>query len=164
MKPVTLLIADDHPVVREGLAKMIALHADLRLIGEARDGEEAVQKVGLLKPNVVLMDVRMAGLNGVEATRQIRAQFPLTEVIVLSNYDEDRYIFEALRAGAKSYLLKDVSVDRLADAIRRVARGEATLDSALVGRVVGELQHLQRRANNPRSGSPAANWKCCSAS
>ncbi len=106
MARISLLIVDDHPVIREGLRKMTALSPDLEVVGEAGDGQQALEKVQALRPNVVLMDVRMSGMDGVEATRRIRTEFPATEVIILSNYDEDRYVFEALRAGAKSYLLK----------------------------------------------------------
>ena len=145
MTPIAILIADDHPVIREGLAKMLGLYDDLKVVGEAADGEEAIAKVRALHPRVVLMDVRMGGMDGVTATRVIREEEPETEVIVLSNYDEDHYVFEALRAGAKSYLLKDVSADRLADAIRTVAAGKSTLDPAVMDRVVNEFQHIQER-------------------
>ena len=139
---IRVLVADDHPVVREGLRKMISLTDDIEVVGEAVNGEDAVAKVEALSPHVVLMDLRMPGIDGVEATKRIRAGTPSAEVIVLSNYDEDRYIFDALRAGAKSYLLKDASPERLADAIRSVARGESTLDSGVMSRVVSEFRHM----------------------
>ena len=139
---IRVLVADDHPVVREGLRKMISLTDDIEVVGEAVNGEDAVAKVEALSPHVVLMDLRMPGIDGVEATKRIRAGTPSAEVIVLSNYDEDRYIFDALRAGAKSYLLKDASPERLADASRSVARGESTLDSGVMSRVVSEFRHM----------------------
>ena len=139
---IRVLVADDHPVVREGLRKMISLTDDIEVVGEAVNGEDAVAKVEALSPHVVLMDLRMPGIDGVEATKRIRAGTPSAEVIVLSNYNEDRYIFDALRAGAKSYLLKDASPERLADAIRSVARGESTLDSGVMSRVVSEFRHM----------------------
>jgi DNA-binding NarL/FixJ family response regulator len=142
---IRVLVADDHPVVREGLRKMISLTDDIEVVGEAADGEDAVAMVAAMRPHVVLMDVRMPGMDGVEATKQIRTDTPATEVIVLSNYDEDRYVFDALRAGAKSYLLKDASPERLADAIRSVARGESTLDSGVISRVVSEFQSMGTR-------------------
>lgn len=145
MSAITVLIVDDHPVVREGLVKMIGLYPDLEIVGEVSSGEEAVEEVRRLIPAVALMDVRMAGIGGVEATRRIRQQCPDTQVIVLSNYDEDRYVFDALRAGARGYLLKDVSADGLAEAIRAVARGESMLDSSLMNRVVSEFQQMQQR-------------------
>ena len=148
MARISLLIVDDHPVIREGLRKMTALSPDLEVVGEAGDGQQALEKVQALRPNVVLMDVRMSGMDGVEATRRIRTEFPATEVIILSNYDEDRYVFEALRAGAKSYLLKDVSPDRLAEAIRSVARGESALDSGVMSRLVSEFQSLSQRGQS----------------
>ncbi len=145
MSAISVLIVDDHPVVREGLVKMIGLYPDLKIVGEVSSGEEAVEEVRRLIPAVALMDVRMAGIGGVEATRRIRQQCPDTQVIVLSNYDEDRYVFDALRAGARGYLLKDVSADGLAEAIRAVARGESILDSSLMNRVVSEFQQMQQR-------------------
>ena len=148
MARISLLIVDDHPVIREGLRKMTALSPDLEVVGEAGDGQQALEKVQALRPNVVLMDVRMSGMDGVEATRRIRTEFPTTEVIILSSYDEDRYVFEALRAGAKSYLLKDVSPDRLAEAIRSVARGESALDSGVMSRLVSEFQSLSQRGQS----------------
>ena len=160
---IRVLVADDHPVVREGLRKMISLTDDIEVVGEAVNGEDAVAKVEALSPHVVLMDLRMPGdRRGGGDPKRIRAGTPSAEVIVLSNYDEDRYIFDALRAGAKSYLLKDASPERLADAIRSVARGESTLDSGVMSRVVSEFRHMgtgvgQRgeRLTAARAGDPA---------
>jgi len=149
MTKISVLVADDHPVVREGLGKIIGQFDDLELVGTATTGEDAVEKAAVLAPRVVLMDVRMGGMDGVEATRALRARCPRTEVIVLTNYDEDDYIFRALRAGAKGYLLKDVSADALADAVRTVARGESSLDGALVQRVLRRLQQGDARPAPP---------------
>lgn len=151
MTSITILIADDHPVVREGLARMIGLEDDLEIVGQASDGQEAIDKARALAPRIVLMDVRMAGMDGVEATRQLREVCPDSEVIVLSNYDEDRIVFDALRAGAKSYLLKDVSADRLAEAIRAVAAGKSAMDPAIMNRVVSEFRTLHKAAEGPSS-------------
>ena len=149
MTAITILIADDHPVVREGLARMIELEDDLEIVGQASDGQEAIDKARALGPRVVLMDVRMAGMGGAEATRVLRTACPDSHVIVLSNYDEDRVVFDALRAGAKSYLLKDVSADRLTEAIRIVAGGESALDPAMMDRVMNEFRNLQQPAETP---------------
>jgi NarL family two-component system response regulator LiaR len=149
MTLITILIADDHPVVREGLARMIELEDDMEIVGQASDGQEAIDKARVLSPRVVLMDVRMAGMGGVEATQLLRTVCPESDVIVLSNYDEDRVVFDALRAGAKSYLLKDVSADRLTEAIRIVARGEAALDPAMMDRVMNEFRSLQEHSELP---------------
>ena len=143
MSAITILVADDHPVVREGLAKIISMEPDLTIVGEAINGSDAIELAERLSPRVVLMDVRMDGLDGVEATRRIRQLCPHTEVIVLSNYDEEHFVLQAVRAvraGAKGYLLKDVPAARLTDAIRCVARGEATLDGPVVSRLVREFQ------------------------
>jgi NarL family two-component system response regulator LiaR len=149
MTLITILIADDHPVVREGLARMIELEDDMEIVGQASDGQEAIDKARVLSPRVVLMDVRMAGMGGVEATQLLRTACPESDVIVLSNYDEDRVVFDALRAGAKSYLLKDVSADRLTEAIRIVARGEAALNPAMMDRVMNEFRSLQEHSELP---------------
>ena len=151
MSAIRIVIVDDHAIVRQGLAKIIGLYDDLQLVGEAADGEEAIGVVKKCAPDVVLMDVRMRGMDGVEATRQICAQMPQTDVIVLSNYDEDHYIFEALQAGAKGYLLKDVAADRLASAVRAVAAGGSSLDGSLMDRVVTEFRHL-RTGSGPGPG------------
>ena len=140
MSAITILVVDDHPVVREGLAKIISMEPDLTIVGEAINGSDAIELAERLSPRVVLMDVRMDGLDGVEATRRIRQLCPHTEVIVLSNYDEEHFVLQAVRAGAKGYLLKDVPAARLTDAIRCVARGEATLDGPVVSRLVREFQ------------------------
>lgn len=149
MTSITILIADDHPVVREGLARMIELEEDMEIVGQASDGQEAIDKARVLSPRVVLMDVRMAGMGGVEATALLRTACPETDVIVLSNYDEDRVVFDALRAGAKSYLLKDVSADRLAEAIRIVAGGGSALDPVMMDRVMSEFRNLQEQPATP---------------
>ena len=149
MTPITVLIADDHPVVRQGLAQMIALYDDLKIVGQAGDGAEAVEQARALSPDVVLMDVRMSGMDGVEATQRIRTRQSSTEVIVLSNYDDDRYIFYALHAGARGYLLKDVSADQLAEAIRAVMRGESMLDRSVMDRVVSEFQQMGHQGQSP---------------
>ena len=142
MSEIHIVIADDHAIVRDGLAKIIDLYDDLQLVGKASNGDEAVRVVTELAPDVVLMDVRMEDMDGMEATQRICDRTPNTHVIVLSNYGEDRYVFDALHAGAKGYLLKDVSADRLAAAVRAVAAGESSLDGSLMDRVVKKFRHL----------------------
>ena len=118
--PIRVLLADDHPVVRRGLAALLGTLDDFEVVGEAEDGEAAVREAQLTKPDVVLMDVRMPGIDGVEATRRIRKAVPDTAVLVLTMYDEDATVFTAMQAGARGYLLKGAEQDEIADAIRAV--------------------------------------------
>ena len=119
--PIRVLLADDHPVVRRGLAALLGTLDGFEVVGEAEDGEAAVRETQLTRPDVVLMDVRMPGIDGVEATRRIRKAVPETAVLVLTMYDEDATVFTAMQAGARGYLLKGAEQDEIADAIRAVA-------------------------------------------
>jgi two-component system, NarL family, response regulator LiaR len=139
MDGVTVLIADDHPVVRRGLRTFLDLQDGVSVIGEAATGAEAVAMVEELVPDVVLMDLVMPDLDGIEAARRIRDVSPSTKVIVLTSYAEDEKIFPAIKAGAAGYLLKDVEPDEIADGIRRVHRGEALLHPKVAARVMREV-------------------------
>ena len=140
LQPVTILIADDHEVVRQGIRAFLGAQPDLEVVGEAGSGEEAIRLAGELVPDVVLMDLLMPGMDGIEATRQIKKTSPRTQVVVLTSYHEDEHVFPALRAGAISYLLKDVKMEEMAGAVRRAARGEATLHPRVASRVIREIQ------------------------
>jgi NarL family two-component system response regulator YdfI len=140
---IRVLIADDHMVVREGLRAILEAAPDLLPVGEATDGAEAVQLVGEKTPDVVLMDLRMPGMDGIEAIRQISAQYPEVQVVILTTYDEDDYIVRGLRAGARGYLLKDSGRKVLFEAIRAAARGESLLPPEVVAKVVANLQSPQ---------------------
>lgn len=137
--PVRVLIADDHAVVRQGLRTFLALHDDLEVVGEAGDGEETLRQVEALLPDVVVIDLVMPKVDGIEAIRRIRDVTPSTRVLVLTSFLDDEKLFPAVKAGAAGYLLKDVEPSALADAIRSVARGEALLHPAVAGRVMDEL-------------------------
>jgi len=141
---IRVLIADDHMVVREGLRAILEAAPDLIPVGEATGGAEAVQLVGETTPDVVLMDLRMPGVDGIEAIRQIRAQYPGVQVVILTTYDEDDYIVRGLRAGARGYLLKDSGRKVLFEAIRAAARGESLLPPEVIAKVVANLQGPQR--------------------
>jgi NarL family two-component system response regulator LiaR len=138
--PITILLIDDHRVVREGVRAFLATQPDLLVVGEADGGEAGVRLAAQLVPDVALVDLMMPGMDGVETTRQIKRASPRTQVVVLTSYHSDEHIFPVLRAGALSYVLKDVGVDALADAIRKAVGGEAVLHPRVAARVIHELQ------------------------
>ena len=139
-EPITILLADDHALVREGVRAFLATQPDFLVIGEAGSGAAAIALAEQLVPDVALMDLVMPETDGVEATLRIRELSPRTQVIVLTSYHEDEHIVPALRAGALSYVLKDIGSAELATAIRSAARGEATLHPRVAGRVLAELR------------------------
>lgn len=148
--PIKVLLVDDHKIVRQGVRAFLHTLTDIQVIGEADSGAAALAAVGELQPDVVLMDLEMPGeLDGIAATRQIRKLRPETQVIVVTSHHQDEYIFPAVRAGAISYLLKDIEPDELAAAIRKAAQGEAMLDSRVASRIVQELQGLRKEDVNP---------------
>ena len=147
-QPITVLLVDDHAMVRQGVRAFLATQPDLSVVGEAASGVEAVTQAAQLIPDVVLMDLVMPGMDGVEATRQVKRVSPRTQVVVLTSYHEDEHIFPALKAGALSYILKDVSPNELAEAIRKAALGEAVLHPRVAARVIKELQGVPRDAIN----------------
>ena len=148
--PIKVLLVDDHKIVRQGVRAYLHTLADIQVIAEADSGASAVAAVEQHHPDVVLMDLEMPGdMDGIAATRQIRKLRPETQVIVVTSHHQDEYIFPAVRAGAISYLLKDVEPDELAGAIHKAANGEAVLDSRVASRLVLELQGLRRDEINP---------------
>jgi DNA-binding NarL/FixJ family response regulator len=136
MTAIRVVLADDHPVVREGLRGMLAAEPDIEVVGEAASGPEAVALAERLRPDVILMDLRMPGGDGVEATRQLAG----TTVVVLTTYDSDADILRAVEAGAAGYLLKDTPRAVLADSVRAAARGETVLTPAVAGRLLGRMR------------------------
>jgi two-component system, NarL family, response regulator LiaR len=146
---ITLIIADDHEVVRQGVRAYLSAQPDLEVIGEAGSGEEAVRLAAELVPDVALLDLLMPGMDGIEATRRLKKVSPRTQVVVLTSYHEDEHIFPALRAGAISYLLKDIKMEEMAEAVRRAARGEATLHPRVAARVIQEIYGANRDTINP---------------
>lgn len=148
--PTTVLLIDDHAIVRQGVRAYLETQPDLVVVGEAGSGEEAIQLAAEAAPDVVLMDLLMpGGMDGVEATRRVKRVSPRSQVIVLTSYHQDEHIFPAIRAGALSYVLKDVGPAELAEAVRKAARGEAVLHPQVAARVVQELQGAPRDAVNP---------------
>jgi NarL family two-component system response regulator LiaR len=137
---IRVMIVDDHEMVRQGAAGYLEAQEDLHVVAEASSGEEALTLAKELVPDVVLMDLVMPGLDGVEATRRLKDDSPRTQIIILTSFHEDEHIFPALQAGAISYLLKDVKATELVEAIRRAASGEATLHPRVAERVIKEFR------------------------
>jgi len=143
---ISVLIADDHPVVRHGLRAFLQLQEDLDIVGEAGDGAEAVANVKKLQPDVVLLDLVMPRLDGIDAIRQIREASPSTKVIVLTTFADDEKVFPAVKAGAAGYLLKDVEPHELAEAIRTVNSGQGLLHPSITAKLMQEFAYGQERA------------------
>lgn len=148
-RAITVLLADDHFIVRQGLRTTLSEFPEIHIIGEAGDGIEALAQVKALKPDVVLMDINMPGMNGLEATAHIRKNFPDTRVLVVTVHDSNQYITQVLRAGADGYVLKDTSPDELARAIQSVFKGGAALSPSVARQVVDQL--AQPRESAPPS-------------
>ena len=136
MKRIRVMLADDHVLVREGTRELLEREEDMEVVGEADNGEQAVELATRLEPDVALMDIAMPKLNGIEATKQIKAICPATAVLMLTAYDDDQYVFALLEAGAAGYLLKDVRARDLVDAIRAVNAGESVLHPIIARKVV----------------------------
>lgn len=139
-KPISVLIVDDHQVVRHGLCSFLETKGDFSVIAEAANGEEAIQYSEELHPDVVLMDLLLPGLDGIATTIKIKKVSPDSQVVVLTSYNDDRYIFPALRAGATSYVLKNMRMDQIAEILQKAARGEAVLDPHVAACVVQNIR------------------------
>ena len=144
MKPIRVLIADDHPIVRQGLATVLDQEQDLEVVGQASNGHEAVAQASRLHPDVVLMDLQMPGMDGVEAIQHIKAEDPDIGVIILTTYDTDEYIFRGVEAGARAYLLKDSPPEEVLNAIRIVNRGESLVQPRVASRLLDRFSQLSR--------------------
>ncbi|MFD8815372.1 response regulator [Streptomyces sp. NPDC059627] len=140
--PIRVVIADDQQMVRQGFTVLLNAQPGIEVVGQAVDGLDAVAKVAELTPDVVLMDIRMPELGGIEATRRITRELPHIRVLVLTTFDLDEYVYEALRAGASGFLLKDASADKLAEAVRVVAAGDALLAPGVTRRLIAQFSQL----------------------
>ncbi|MBN1230753.1 MAG: response regulator transcription factor [Anaerolineales bacterium] len=146
---ITVLVVDDHEVVRQGICAFLKAQPDIDVVAEAAGGEQAVTLVREMVPDVVIMDLVLRGMDGVEATRQVKTISPRTQIVVLTSYHQDEYIFPALQAGAISYIIKDTKMEEIAMAILSAARGEPVLHPRIASRVIKELSHSVRDEANP---------------
>ena len=145
MDAIKILIVDDHPVVREGIGAMLKHEPDFKIVGEAANGLEALEQARELSPDVILMDLRMPEMDGVEAITKIKEAKPEIKFIILTTYSDDEYIFKGIAAGARAYLLKDAPRDELFKAIRAVSRGESLIQPVVASRVLDKLAELSRK-------------------
>jgi len=150
MSKIRVLIADDHLVVREGLVAMLQSAGEFEIVGQAADGQEAIRLAEELHPDVVLIDVQMPRLGGIEATYQITQRVPTTRVVILSTFDHDEYIYKGIQAGAIGYLLKDSELEELLKAIRAAARGESQLPANIATKLVGRISAVREQATLTR--------------
>jgi two-component system, NarL family, response regulator LiaR len=146
---ISVLIVDDHAVVRQGIQSFLEAQDDIEVIGTAESGTEALQLAEKLAPDVALVDMVLPGMDGVEITRRLRQVSPRTQVIIFTSFHEDEFIFPAIRAGALSYLLKDVRPDEMTEAVRKAALGEAILDPKVASRLVQAIQNPPEDQSNP---------------
>ena len=149
---IRILLVDDQRLMREGLRILLEMEPDLEIAGEATNGQEALDTYAAIEPDVVLMDVRMPGMDGVEATWRLRERWPSARVVILTTFDDDEYVFEGLRAGARGYLLKDVSGHDLAEAVRTVDAGGALIEPSVARRVVAEFARMAPPVRQPDDG------------
>ncbi len=154
--PIRVLVVDDQPLIRRGLALMLGLEHDIEVVAQAANGEEAVTLARQWRPHVVLMDMKMPVMGGVAATRAITGEHPATQVVVLTTYDTDELVFDAIRAGAQAYLLKDAGEDEVIETIRAVHRGETRLQPAIARKVMEELRRAPPASNVVVTDEPIA--------
>ncbi len=148
VKPMKILICDDQAVIRDGLEMLLSLEKDFQIVGCAQDGQEALELTAQKSPDLILMDLKMPGMNGIEATREIRKKFPRVKILVLTTYDDDEWVFDAIRAGASGYLLKDTPRQKIVEAIRGTLAGKTFVDPSVAGKL---LQQVAGQPSQPAS-------------
>jgi DNA-binding NarL/FixJ family response regulator len=151
---IKVLLVDDQTLIRQGIRLLLEIESDIQVVGQAANGREALEQVETLRPDVVLMDVRMPEMDGVAATRELGVRFPEVKVIILTTFEDDETVFEGLKAGARGYLLKDISSEEMAQAVRKVAAGEALIQSRITRKVLAEFSRLAS-ANSGQAPSKA---------
>lgn len=162
-QPISVLVVDDHPVVRHGLINLLAGHPDIEVVGEAEDGAQVLPLVGSLHPDVILLDILMSGQNGIQVARRVRRSYPDVKIIILTTYDDEGYVHEALEAGIDGFLLKSVSHETLPDSIRAVMRGERLLSPSLVSTVVANYEKMAQEQAQREAGLSAEDLDLLSA-
>ena len=153
---IKVLLVDDQTLVRQGIRLLLEIEADIQVVGQAANGREAVQQVETLRPDVVLMDVRMPEMDGIQATQVLTERFPEVGVIILTTFDDDEIVFEGIKAGARGYLLKDVSSEEMAEAVRKVAAGGALIQPRITRKVLAEFSRMAAGgAEKPTAKGPS---------
>ena len=152
MSKIKVLIADDHRLFRQGLRQILEIEGGFEVVGEAENGAQAAGMTGELSPDVILMDINMPVLDGVRATQMVSESYPGTRVVILTMYRQDNYVFEAIKAGARGYVLKDADENDLIDIIRSVHRGEAIIDPEMAARVLDEFSRISQKAEKGEAG------------
>lgn len=147
-RAIRLLLADDHPVLREGMADLLVLRSNIEIVGQASTGQQAVELAHILRPDVILMDIEMPGLSGIEATRQIRATLPEVQVLIFSGFDDEEYVRSALKVGASGFMLKTSSADQIAKAVEQIYEGNLAVTTS-----AGPNYDLNRLADGGRNGT-----------
>ncbi len=140
-----ILLCDDQAVIRDGLEMLLNLEQDFQVVGSAQEGSEAMELAEQKQPDLILMDLKMPGVNGIEATRRIRAKFPEMKILVLTTYDEDEWVFDAIRAGASGYLLKDTPRQKIVEAIRGTMEGKSFVDPSVAGKMMAQISSNQKQ-------------------
>lgn len=151
-QPIRVLIVDDHPVVRHGLNNLLSGHADIEVVGEAEDGAQVLLLIPDLKPDVILLDIKLKGQNGIEAARRVRNTYPQVKILILTTYDDEEYVHEALEVGVEGFLLKSVSHETLPGSIRAVIRGEKLISPPLISNVVTNYSKLAQEHAKREAG------------
>jgi DNA-binding NarL/FixJ family response regulator len=144
-QPMKILLCDDQAVIRDGLEMLLTLEKDMQVVGSASDGAEAIELAAQKRPDLILMDLKMPGVNGIEATRDIHARFPHIKILVLTTYDDDEWVFDAVRAGASGYLLKDTPRQKIVEAIRGTVESKSFLDPAIAGKLMNQIASNQKQ-------------------
>jgi DNA-binding NarL/FixJ family response regulator len=152
---IKVLLVDDQTLIRQGIRLLLEIEPDIQVVGQAANGREALQQVAASQPDVVLMDVRMPEMDGVAATRELSLHHPEVKVIILTTFEDDETVFEGLKAGARGYLLKDISSEEMAQAVRKVAAGEALIEPRLTRKVLAEFSRLAAATDRQPSSKTA---------